>query len=253
MNAGYDSYLGSLRWEPTDEVTLYARAASGYRPGGGRSIPPGAPANFSPVYGSDSIWSYEAGAKYRAPSGNFTIDADAFWIDWSNIQSLVYVGVFNTDGNAGTARSRGFELQSTWVPLEGLTLSANGAYTDAIFTQTVQSFIAGERLYFVPRLTGSVSVDYSRRLWDDWTGSIGGDYSYVGSELDNTYFALPSYTILNLHAGMARDHYSVNLYAKNATNNLARIGDSGYFPGFSPYVVTLHQPLNVGITFNQHF
>ena len=80
-------------------VMYYLRAASGYRPGGGRTIPPGAPAGFSASYVSDSIWSYEAGVKVRALDDRLSLDADGFWINWTDIQSLVYIGQFNTDGN----------------------------------------------------------------------------------------------------------------------------------------------------------
>ena len=61
----------------------------------------GRAAGFSPSYVSDSIWSYEAGVKVRALDDRLSLDADGFWINWTNIQSLVYIGQFNTDGNGG--------------------------------------------------------------------------------------------------------------------------------------------------------
>jgi outer membrane receptor protein involved in Fe transport len=253
---GPDTYSAGIRWRLTDGAMLYARAASGYRPGGQRGIPPGAPAGFSTVYTSDSIWSYEAGTKIRALDGRLTVDVDGFWIDWTNIQALVFVGRFDTDGNGGTARSRGVEFQSTFVPFDGLTLSANATQTNAIFTQTapVIKVTAGERLYYVPSFTANVGADYSIPVGGGWSGNIGGNYSYTGRELDATNHSLPSYSIANLHMGATHDKYNVSVYVKNAANKRAIIGDLGYFGPTSPvYTVTVNQPLTVGVVFSEHF
>src|ERR1700722_16883854 len=36
-----NTYLAAARWRATDDILFYARAASGYRPGGGRTVPVG--------------------------------------------------------------------------------------------------------------------------------------------------------------------------------------------------------------------
>ncbi|MGA9367447.1 MAG: TonB-dependent receptor [Steroidobacteraceae bacterium] len=253
FSASPKTYSAGLRWRMNSNVMYYLRAASGYRPGGGRTIPPGAPVGFSPDYVSDSIWSYEAGVKIRALGDRLSLDADGFWINWTNIQSLVYIGKFNTDGNGGSARSRGFELQSDYVLLKGLVVGLNAAYTDAIFTETVNSFIDGERLFLVPKYTVTLTADYTFPLTRDWTANVGGDYAYIASELDTTDYPLPPYGILNLHAGAERGSYRLNLYVKNATNRRAYIGDFGYFADEPPYTVVVYRPLTVGVMFSQSF
>ncbi|MFZ1867198.1 MAG: TonB-dependent receptor [Steroidobacteraceae bacterium] len=253
FSASPKSYSAGIRWRMNSNVMYYLRAASGYRPGGGRTIPPGAPPGFSASYVSDSIWSYEAGVKVRALDGRFSLDADGFWINWTDIQSLVYIGQFNTDGNGGTARSRGFELQTNYVLLKGLVVGVNAAYTDAIFTQTINTFVNGERLFLVPKYTASATADYTFPLTGDWTGNLGGDFSYTSSELDITDYPLPPYGILNLHAGAERGPYRLSLYVKNATNRRAYIGDFGYFADEPPYTVVLYRPLTVGVMFSQSF
>ncbi len=253
FSASPKSYSAGIRWRMNANVMYYLRAASGYRPGGGRTIPPGAPPGFSASYVSDSIWSYEAGVKVRALDDRLSLDADGFWINWTDIQSLVYIGQFNTDGNGGTARSRGLELQTNYVLLKGLVVGVNAAYTDAIFTQTINTFVNGERLFLVPKYTASATADYTFPLTGDWTGNAGGDFSYTSSELDTTDYPLPAYGILNLHAGVARDAYRLSLYIKNATNRRAYIGDFGYFAGEPPYTVVVYRPLTVGLSFTENF
>jgi iron complex outermembrane recepter protein len=253
FSASPKSYSAGLRWRPNDNVMYYLRAASGYRPGGGRTIPPGASPGLSPSYVSDSIWSYEAGVKVRALDDRLSIDADGFWINWTDIQSLVYIGQFDTDGNGGTARSRGLELQTNYMLMKGLTVGINAAYTDAIFTQTINTFVNGERLFLVPKYTAGVTADYTLPLAGDWTGNVGGDFSYTSSELDITDYPLPAYGILNLHAGAERGPYRVSLYVKNATNKRAYVGDFGYFADEPPYTVVVYRPLTVGVMFSESF
>ncbi len=253
FSASPKTYSAGIRWRLNANVTYYIRGASGYRPGGGRTIPPGAPPGFSPDYVSDSIWSYEAGVKIRALGERLSLDADGFWIDWTNIQSLVYIGQFNTDGNGGGARSRGLELQADYVLITGLVVGLNAAYTDAIFTETINSFVNGERLFQVPKYTATLTADYNFPLKHDWTADLGGDYAYVASELDTTNHPLPPYGILNLHAGAERGPYRLNLYVKNATNRRAYIGDFGYFADEPPYTVVVYRPLTVGVMFSQSF
>jgi iron complex outermembrane recepter protein len=250
-----DTYLGGARWHITDDVMFYLRAASGYRPGGVRSPLPGGPADFSLQYSSDSIWSYEAGLKTKWLDGRLTVDTDVFWINWDNIQALVTIGPFNTDGNGGHALSRGAEMQATYVPVRGLTLRGNIAYTDAFFKGADPSVLvtaAGQRLFFVPELQGSISGDYSWPI-GNYQASVGADWSYTGDQYDVTNFLLPSYSLVNVRTGVKWDNYNVNVFVKNLTDKRAIVGDTGYAAGFNPYTVTINQPLTVGISFSQHF
>jgi MFS family permease len=68
-------------------------------------------------YSSDSLWSYEIGAKDTLFNRRLAIEASAFMIDWSNIQTSVNLPscaqMFTA--NRGKAISRGFDLQ-VWRP-----------------------------------------------------------------------------------------------------------------------------------------
>jgi iron complex outermembrane recepter protein len=251
-----DTYLAGARWHITDDVMFYARAASGYRPGGVRTPPPGAPPDFGFVYYSDNIWSYETGVKLTALDGKLTVDTDLFWINWDNIQALVTVGPFNTDGNGGHATSRGAELQATYAPINGLTLRGNIAYTDAFFKYVDPSVLVtmpGQRLIFVPELQGSVSGDYSW-LIGNYRVSAGADWSYVGDQYDVSNYLLPSYSLFNARAGVKWDNYTIDVFVKNVADKRAIIGDTGYFPTYYPFFnVTVNQPRTIGIMFSQHF
>ncbi len=109
---------------------FYASAAKGYRPGGingelsslcgpnlasiGLSAGPG-------IYASDSLWSYELGAKNSFLDGRMQVNASAFVIDWNNIQQAVYLPGCgqNFVENLGKVRSVGGELEVQMRPVAG--------------------------------------------------------------------------------------------------------------------------------------
>jgi outer membrane receptor protein involved in Fe transport len=253
-----DTYQGGARWRPTKNLMFYVRAASGYRPGGPRSLPPAAPAGLAPYYKSDSIWSYEAGTKLSALDGRLTLDADVFRIDWSKIQTTVAYGGFFAVGNAGKARSQGGELQASFEPVRGFVLSGNAAYTDAKYREDAPevSVVKGERVSYVPKWTATVGADYSWALNERLKAHVGGDYDYKSSIFDNLAepYTMPGYATFNLRGGVETKAFTVNLYVKNLTNKHAIVGTSqGYYSFFNPFIVIVNEPRSYGVSFSQKF
>jgi outer membrane receptor protein involved in Fe transport len=256
FSEGPSTYLAAARYHVTDDLLLYARAASGYRPGGGRVLPPGTPPGFPDYYTSDKIWSYEVGEKYKGLNGRLSIDADAFWIDWSNIQSLQTVPgtPFVLNGNAGTANSRGVELQSAYVPLRGWTVGINGAYTDARFTQTVPLVANdGDTLTYVPKVAWSAYSEYVRPVLNGWNGIVAGDYRFEGYRVDTYRVPLPGYGVWGARAGLRSDRFQVTLYVKNLTDKYAREGSNGGGGGPLPYYFVIETPRTIGLSFIEKF
>src|SRR5699024_9672210 len=112
------------KYKLTDNSNLYARVASGFRPGGSNvGVPPGlgAPVSFGP----DKLVSYALGLKSTLLDRRLAIDVSAFYIDWKQIQLNTFKGGFSFLSNGGEAKSQGVEADVTVMPVEGLTLSAN--------------------------------------------------------------------------------------------------------------------------------
>lgn len=248
-----DTYLVALRWQTTENLMLYGRAASAYRPGGGRDLPPGAPPNLTDYYTSDSLWSYETGIKGHTPGRRAKFDFDVFWIRWTNIQTLQpLANGQDVDGNAGTAHSRGMEFQTVLGPFAGLTLDANAALTDARFTESLPQtgVFDGERLFYVPKWTAALSAKYQRALGNGWELAASAEGTYQSLRLDQYRTPLPAYSIWNARVEFAREHYRIAMYCDNATDKLALLGydASG---ATSPYGFAVNRPRTVGIEFAQ--
>src|SRR5690606_1301232 len=56
-----------------DNASLYARIASGFRPGGPNVLPPGVPEGVPLTYDSDSLTSYEIGFKRESDSRSYSV------------------------------------------------------------------------------------------------------------------------------------------------------------------------------------
>ncbi len=59
---GHLTQLATLRWRPASNLSVFVRAASGYRPGGPQVaaiVPPGGQTQINP----DTVWNYEIGFK----------------------------------------------------------------------------------------------------------------------------------------------------------------------------------------------
>jgi outer membrane receptor protein involved in Fe transport len=104
------TYLVTPRLKLTPDLMVYARIASGYRPGGPN---PGALLFGLPnQFGADKTQNYEIGVKADWLEHTLSVDASVYHIDWKDIQILVLDPV-NEQGfyaNGNKAKSQGVEL-----------------------------------------------------------------------------------------------------------------------------------------------
>jgi len=94
---------------------IYARAASGYRPGGPN--PAAAALGIRETFAPDTTRNYELGIKGNALDRAISYDLSAYRINWSDIQ-LSLIDPSNGLGyniNAGRAKSQGIELSGEFT------------------------------------------------------------------------------------------------------------------------------------------
>jgi outer membrane receptor protein involved in Fe transport len=261
------TYLVTPRYKITPDVMLYARFASGYRPGGpnaNRLAHPAVPAQFEP----DTTASYEIGIKGEIFDRALTIDASAFFIDWENIQLANLFTPnpapnFAYTDNVGAAESKGVEIALRYTPTDDLTIGFTGAWTTAQLTedfplnQTLNGR-KGDSLPFTPEFAGSVYADYEFPLWGDVSGTIGGSVSYVGDRKAFFFFrpaeqqVIPSYVDTDLHAGIEFDTWRANLSITNVFDERNSIFEgTGGSPPEGLWIYT--RPRTVSLTLSTRF
>jgi len=246
-----------LAYQPNPDALFYASAAKGYRVGGingavsslcspnlssiGLSAPPG-------TYASDSLWSYELGAKNTLLGGRMQINASLFVIDWSNIQQAVYLTNCgqNFVENLGKVRSHGGEVELQARPIDTLQLGFSAAYVDAKYTKTVCAGVAsctgagaasqpvvseGDRLPGAP-WTIHTSAEYSFPFMRSRKPYVRADYQVSTAQTaklpiqdpnngvsDPEFAGLPKIDTLQLRAGMRWDGFDLSLFGNNLTDS----------------------------------
>lgn len=152
--------------------------------------------------------------------------------------------------NAGTARSRGVELDATVRPIEGLTLDFSGAYTDAKVIHfncpagaPTSCNIDGQPLPYAPKWKLYGNAAYRIPL----NGDLGLELQSDVSWRSDTQFSLaetpgtiqPGYAIWNASVALLGEQngWQVRAYVKNITDHhYATFLANGTFAGIVRYV-----------------
>jgi outer membrane receptor protein involved in Fe transport len=227
------TYSVAPKFKPNANTTFYARVAKGFRPGGPNVLPPvSIPNNVPRIFHSDSVISYELGAKAETRDHNYSIDAAAFHVDWKKIQLFTTVGGFGVNTNGSSAKSDGLELTATARPRRGLTLSLNGAYTNARLTGDTPLEVGGrkgDQLPFTPKLSLGLNGDYSWHLAPATRAHIGASWRHLSgqtAEYDSDFVAgfgrqrhVRPYNVVDAYAGISLGRFNVDAYVKNLGNS----------------------------------
>jgi len=175
------------------------------------------------------------------------------------------VNNFGINGNGGTAVSKGLEVAASAYPTSGLTLSLNGAYTDAQLTEDTDPVVGGkdgDPLPYVPDWSFGLNADYEWTVKANARAYVGGSLGYTGERTGDfnnrassgSLLKLDGYTTLNLRAGAYFGRWSVELYGKNLTNEqgVTSIGAVGFLPN-GALGLALVRPRTVGISVGTRF
>jgi iron complex outermembrane recepter protein len=257
------TYLVTPRFRISPDLMIYARFASGYRPGGSNLGAPGAPATYKP----DTTVNYEVGVKGDVLDRVLSFDGSIYDIEWNDLQLHVADLGNEYQINGGGARSRGAELSVESRPIGGLTLDAWVSWDSAILTQDMPpistvSGVSGEQLPYSARFSGHLSFEQTFAVTDLAAGFVGGSVSYVGArqgEFAGTAVAssvnprqdYPAYTTVDVKTGLLYRSWSANLYANNVTNRRGLLG--GGLNSVNPAAFLLIQPRMVGLSLSYTF
>jgi iron complex outermembrane receptor protein len=256
------TYSIAPRWHVDANTMVYARLATGYRPGGPNAQPIAPPPGFPQEYGADKTVNGELGVRSTQLDGRLSIDVAAFHVNWQDIQLFEVVDNLGVNANGGKARSQGVEWTFAYVPVHGLTLGWTGAYTDAKLTSPAPAVNghSGDPLPYAPKWGTSLDAEYDWNLSANFKGFVGAAWSYVDTR--STDFAssptgaqleLPTYNTFEARIGFDSAHYRVTLNGKNLGD---KRGISSYVASGAPGPageLTVIQPRTIGVTLTAKF
>jgi iron complex outermembrane recepter protein len=284
----------SVSYQLDDANLFYATAAKGFRPAGASLLVPvsqcgqdlhnigyltaDGKSTQQSVYGADSVWSYEVGAKNRLFDGRATLDASIYQIRWSNIQTNVFLPIcaYSFDTNLGHATAQGFDLGLRGQPIEHLTLAATIGYNKTTFDGNSLT-PNGRALYpkgsGVPGVgapwTASFSPQYNFNL-SAREFYIRADYTYSdvyrragqtepGSSAYNPlYLPIPTYSVVNMRLGtyILGSGGDLSVFVNNLNNahpqlSLAQGGFAGGYPAV--WTDSTLRPRTYGLTLTYRY
>jgi iron complex outermembrane receptor protein len=261
------TYSLAPKWKVGEHASLYARVASGFRPGGPNVLPPGAPPTVPTFYESDELTSWEVGIKVESADRAYSLDFAAFHIDWQDIQLFARVNNFGVNINGGKARSDGFEVTANAILGDGFSVSFNGALTDAELqddTPALSGGREGDALPFTPEWSATLNGDYEWSVGAQATAFVGASLRYLSDQTASYDAAfrtanrrqreIESYEVLDLRGGVDFGRYSIELYAKNVTDSEGKTstGALGATP-LGAITTGVIRPRTIGLTFGFGF
>jgi iron complex outermembrane receptor protein len=157
------------RW--SDEVMTYVQWSTGFK-GGGVSPRPFVVDQAQP-FNPETLQTWEVGVKSDLFDRRLRVNADVFSGDYKDLQlglqtctGSALLSPCGRIANAGDARIRGFEFESTLRPLDGLAIDASYSYTDFEYKRlnNVGGITLAMVAPFMPAHKASVGVQYELGL-----------------------------------------------------------------------------------------
>jgi len=229
------SWRANLSYLPTDNLTIFASAATGFRPGIVQSqvqvtslamngIPAGVTLN------PENSLDYELGMRWRTDDGSLAVNINLYLSKFTDMQTSVTGGISGVNGfaNFGDATSKGIDYEIHWqTPLHGLMLGLVGNI-NKIFP-SLQSQLASLLLVKGGRLVNSVlynyrlDASYNTSITDEVDGFANVSYSKSGNRFQGSGGVGPAtyadpYFGINATLGVRYDRYELALTATNLTD-----------------------------------
>ena len=265
----------SASYQHNDDMMYYFRAATGYRQGGindsslaaatGTAIPPG--------FTSDTVTSFEVGAKTDWFDDRLTLNATYFKMLWDDmhVPGNTPIGGIEFIVNAGEAEVDGIELEMFAKPTEQLFLSFGLTWldarltTDQILDPTVSApgptGLAGDDIPNVAdwQFAGSAEYSFPFTLLNNVETTLRANYSYTG-ESDNffnsqfiNFTETGDYFLLDLYAAFTYKNWGLTFFVKNATDERAILDFIGAVPTSTEQDIRTVPPRTFGIQANWSF
>jgi len=229
------SWLASAAYKLNPDNTFYASYSTGYKSAGlnlNSAVSAGVPLVLQPEHVRD----WEVGIKQALFDHRLLFDVGGYWETLSGLQANIYPtnGAKSYLANVGNIRARGVEADVAWDVTGGLTLSANGSYNEAVYTNYANApcpvggaavcNLTGAPVYEAPRWIANAQASYRFELNDHVSPYALVQYSFRssadGTVDDGPLTRIPAYSLVNarLGASLDRGRYDLSLWIENAFN-----------------------------------
>ncbi|MFT4254862.1 MAG: TonB-dependent receptor [Caulobacter sp.] len=223
----FNAFLPKLgaKYAWTDDLSTSFVVQRGYRSGG--STVNTARATVVP-YDQEFTWNYELSLRSYWPRWNLTANANAYYVDWSDQQVIVNLGLNTYDyqvENAGASHLYGFEVELSQHPSSKAGWWASLGHTRTKFdefrveTGTDTRDLSGSEFPYAPHWTLAVGGDY--RWENGLVANLNANYrtkayTEAGGEQDGRL--ADARVLVNGRFGYEAAHWGAYVFGKNLLN-----------------------------------
>ncbi|WP_442680013.1 TonB-dependent receptor [Sphingomonas sp. ASY06-1R] len=254
------TWRANLSYLPTEDLTVFITAATGFRAGIVQSAVQADLLNQSGIPGSTQLkpersTNYEIGLKWRTPDRNLTVGLNGYITKLRDLQTSTPTINTSVSGfsNFGDATTKGIDFELHWrTPLEGLSLNAVGNINDSKFDR-VEPAVQKALPYLRPgtRIVNTIphnwrlDAAYTKALSSEVEGFANVAWSRSGDRLQTSGVSARPYSIVTSTLGLRKGPYELALIMDNLTDERGPtiVGTTGPFSGAGP------TPRTIGLRF----
>jgi len=268
------SGTAKLSYRISPEAMVYASYARGYKSFGynqDRVLTPTLTPVSSLFFPSETVDSYELGAKLTLLDRSLLLNATYFDQKFENFQLNTFLGTSFVVESIPELTSRGVDADFLWfTPVEGLNLQGGVTYTDAEYGRFTAadlfnpgnfpqlSLLPGARPSFAPEWSASGSFNYERSLGSGLRLGLSATAKYM-SEYNTGSDLLPfkmqdAFTTVNgrITIGAESERWELDLWGQNLTDEeYVQVAYNAFLQGSAfqstptasgPYAGTFYNP-----------
>ncbi|RKF48600.1 TonB-dependent receptor [Paraburkholderia fungorum] len=260
------TYMFTASYKLTPKSNVYARIASGYRPGGPNSMAVSAVTGQliagNPTYQPDTLWNYEIGYKADLLDNRLSVALSAYDIEWRNIQQYGAVDGIAQLINAGDARIKGMELSGAFRPTPAWSFTASLSAIDAYLTEGTPSVgsKAGDLLPNTAKFSAALAATRRFQIGPYPASAtvserfVGERHSSFAGATGAPDFILPAYAVTDLQFGVDLKYASLSLFVRNLFNRDGLLSaNTAYVPLGGTVWASVIQPRTIGVQLSAPF
>lgn len=228
----------TLTYEPSPFVTIYGGYSKGFRSGGFNQTGVGAVAGANGIVGVSDVFeaetaeTFEAGLKFQSPDRRFSANLGAYTTKSKNSYFFVFLAANSTQnlGNVPEVDLKGFEIDATARPIDGLDLNAAFGMTFSDIKSFPDPAVIGNEAPLISRFTLNLGAQYKKEIGSSGLSPLVRiDYRLTGKtwwDVYNTTVRKPV-GIVDVRGGIDAESWSLTAFAQN-------LFDKKYNAEFSP-------------------
>ena len=247
----------TLRYEPTDNLTIYGGWSRGFRSGGfnqtGVGTDPEAIAlGVTDLFDAEVADTFEVGLKSQFADGRVNMNFSVFDTEAKGSYYFVFLATSSTQnlGSLGRVDYKGYEFDTTTRVTDNFDLFVGYGYTDSTIKESAVPSDIGNQAPLVTKDTTNVGIQYHQPIGGNGLEFfLRGDYQRLGDtwwDPSNSTVRNPV-NLLDWRIGVRADNWSVTGWTRN-TNDVKY--NSEYSPGGFLFKA---KPMRWGIDFVRDF